>query len=169
MTAKLITVGKILAAHGIKGQVKIDVQSNNPLRFRRGHLLFVEKLQKQLKITAVQEHKSCLLLTLQGVDDRNQAEALAGSLLQVEESDLPKLPEGEYYYYQIEGIKVFDAEQGMLIGEVEEVLDYTANDVFVIRREGKRPLLLPALKSTVNRLDIEGGKMFVIIPEGLED
>ena len=169
MAEEYVTVGRVLAAHGIKGQVKVEILSDNPLRFRKGHSLFVQKQGRYAKILSVQEHNGVLLLALSDVPDRNAAECLTGSLLQVPASDVPPLPEGQYYYFQIEGMQVFDAQSGDAIGKVSEVLEYTANDVFVIKREGKKDLLLPALKSVVQKLDIPGGAMYVTVPQGLED
>jgi len=169
MVKEYINVGKVLTAHGIKGQLKTEVLSDNPLRFLKGQSLFVQKLGRELKITGSQNHNGVLLLSLEGITDRNAAEALAGSLLQADKASVPPLPEGEYYYFQIEGMEVFDAESNELIGTVSEVLEYSANDIFVIKREGKKDLLLPALKSVVQKLDIPAKQMKVIIPDGLED
>ena len=169
MAEKMINVGRIIAAHGIKGQVKIEVLSDNPLRFLKGQLLFLPKIGKEMKISSVQEHNGFLLLGFEGVNDRNDAEALKDSLLQADIATVPSLPDGQYYYFQIEGMDVFDYDNGQALGKVAEVLEYTANDVFLIKREGKKDLLLPALKSVIKVLDIKNKRMEVKIPEGLED
>ena len=80
-------------------------------------------------------------------------------------SQIPPLPEGQYYQFQIIGLKVW--EEGHLLGEIIDVLDYTANDIYVLRRTDGTETLIPALKQIVRRIDLEAGIMEVSLPEGL--
>ena len=96
---------------------------------------------------------------------RIKAEALRGIKLYISASDSAPLPEGEYYHYQLIGLQV--KENGQPIGRLEDILAYSANDVFLVRTTDGRELLLPALKSVVKKIDIAAGYMDVEIPEGL--
>lgn len=171
MTEKMINVGEITGAHGIKGQVKVASLTDFPeVRFAKGSKLYSTKLGRTVEVTAVGMNKGLYLLSLLGVDDRDLAQSLLHSYLQVSENDLPKLPDGEYYHFQLIGLNVFEDDR--LLGEITEVMQTGANDVYVIKApNGSKPaeILLPALKSCILSVDLEQAKMTVKIPEGLID
>jgi len=107
-----------------------------------------------------------LLLHLEGIDTREQAEALRGLLLEVPEDELAPLAEDQYFRFQILGMEVVD-QDGQPLGRVEEILDTGATDVYVVRSaEGE--LLLPAIDTVVKEIDVAGRRMVVDVPEGLE-
>ena len=167
MTEKII-IGKILSPHGIRGALKVELLTDFPERFEKGASVWSEKLKKELQIASVQEHGGVLLLTFSGIEDRTAAEQLVNSYLLIDETQLKPLTEGRYYHFQLVGLTVFDRQSGVKIGELSEVLAYSANDVYVVKREGKQDLLLPALKRVVNSIDLAERRMDVTIPEGLE-
>ena len=109
-------------------------------------------------------HKGQMLLKLAGVDSVEAAEGLRGYWVVVPVSEAKRLPRGSYYLYQLVGLDVYDTE-GEYIGEVSEVLTASANDVYVVRGEGVREasgeLLVPAIKSVVKRVDVNGGRMVI--------
>jgi len=109
-----------------------------------------------------------MLLKLGGCDDRNAAEGLRGLLVQVPVDDAVPLEEGEYYHFQIVGLRV-ETDAGELLGRVVEVLETGANDVYVVR--GPRgEVLLPAVESVVDVLDPAAGRMVVhLLPGMLEE
>lgn len=165
---KVIT-GKILAAHGIKGEVKVKALTDNPHRFRRGSSLYIEKAEDFALITAVREATNDLLIVkFKGVNDRTQAEKLRGSLLQVEAEDVPPLPEGEYYHFQLLGMEVWE-ENGDRLGMLSDFVDSGANDVYQIDCENGDRLLLPALKQVIRSVDVENKKMIVHLLPGLKE
>lgn len=168
---QMINVGEITGAHGIKGQVKVESLTDFPeLRFAVGSELFCEKLGKLLTVEATGVHKGLYLLSLSGVNDRDVAQGLLHSYLQVPMTELPELPEGEYYHFQLIGLNVYEGER--LLGEITEVMQTGANDVYVIKApEGVKPaeILLPALKDCILGVDLAEGTMSVKIPEGLID
>ena len=165
---KVIT-GKILAAHGIRGEVKVKPITDNPRRFRRGHSLFLEKEGEFALITSVREtNDDTLIVKFKGVDDRNHAEKLKGSLLQIDEKDVAPLPEGEYYIFQLEGMEVFE-QDGTRLGTIVEVIQNGANDVYRVDMENGDNLLLPALKQVMRSVDVENKKMTVELLPGLKE
>ncbi|MBR5429004.1 MAG: 16S rRNA processing protein RimM [Firmicutes bacterium] len=161
-----VLVAVVIAPHGINGAVSAESYSDNPRRFAPGAELTTAQGQV-MRIVSASPHKGRLLLCLAGVSDRTAAEKLRGLRLYVDQSEVEPLPEGSWYWFQLLGLTVRDANGPL--GEITDVLTYTANDVYVVRREDGRELLLPALRSVVKRVDIASGVMEVELPEGLED
>lgn len=161
-----IIVGALVASHGIGGCVSADCLSDNPLRFQAGAAFFLADGRKLILEQTPSVHKGRLLLKFRGIDDRNASDTLRGEKLYVDRSEVPPLPEGTWYHFQLLGLKV--RENDTVIGEITDILDYTANDIYVVRRPKGGDLLLPALKSVVKAVDLEAGIMDVVIPEGLE-
>lgn len=165
---KIIT-GKILAAHGINGEVKVKPLTDNPRRFRRGNSLYLEKEETFALMTAVKEVKDdVLIVKFKGVDDRTHAEKLRGSFLQVDAENVPPLPEGEYYHFQLLGMEVFE-EDGSRLGTLVDFVDSGSNDVYKIDCENGDYLLLPALKQVMSNVDVENKKMIVHLLPGLKE
>lgn len=138
--------------------------SDNPRRFIAGASFFDEEGHNYL-LEQASPHKGRLLLRFAGVTSREEAEKLRGKKLYIDISASNPLPEGEYYHYQLIGLKV--RENGEPVGEITDILSYSANDLFVVKTADGGELLLPALKSVVRHVDLDGGYMDVIIPEGL--
>ena len=165
-----ILVGQIVAAFGVRGQVKMKAITDqvDHLRRRIGTLYLGPKLQAyQLK--RLLEHKPGLLvLTLGGVTTREQAEDLRGQEVAILESQAAPLAEGEYFIHQLYGLEVV-TEQGQPIGKVREVLETGANEVLVVSRPGKRDALIPMIHDVVQDLDIAGGRAVVRLIAGLID
>ena len=161
-----VLVAVIAAPHGIDGAVSAEVYSDNPRRFAAGAELATASGEK-LRIVSASPHKGRLLLHLSGVEDRNAAEKLRGLRLYVDESEVEPLPEGSWYWFQLLGLTV--KEKGRVLGEIVEILPYTANDVYVVRRQNKKDLLIPALKDVVKQVDLDAKVMEVELPAGLED
>ena len=164
-----INVGEITGAHGIRGQVKVaSLTDFAELRFAPGSKLYVERLQKTMKITESQIHKGLYLLKFDGINDRDLAQALLHSYLQIEAEDLGELPAGQYYHFQLIGMQVYEDEY--LLGEITDVRQTGANDVYYIKTpDGSHggEILLPALKEVVLNVDVANRRMQVKVPAGL--
>jgi 16S rRNA processing protein RimM len=117
-----------------------------------------------LTITGVRYHKGMALLTFAEVGDMAAAQRLRGCFLQVPAADLPPLPEGRYYIYQLVGLSVW--EKDVCLGALTEVLQPGSNDVYIVR-EGSREILVPALKSVIKGVDLAARRMDVELPAGL--
>jgi 16S rRNA processing protein RimM len=119
-------------------------------------------------VEAVRPHKGVLLIKLGGCDDRDGAEALRGMLVQIPSTEAVPLEEGEYYHFQLEGIDV-QTDAGEWLGQVAEVLEAGAHDVFLVR--GPRgEVLLPSVEDVILQLDLEARKMIVhLLPGMLEE
>ena len=117
-------------------------------------------------VESARPHRAGIVARLSGVEDRNAAETLAGALLTVPEDSLDALPEGVYYHFQLIGMSVF-AEDGEALGEIAEILETPGNDVYVVRKEGARDLLIPALKEVALEIDVPAARMTVRLLPGL--
>lgn len=158
-----VTVGRILGAHGVRGEVKVQPLSDIPARFNTGARLWVNGTACRIERSRWQGRG--LILKLEGVDDRNTAEALRGAdLLVPEPAPLPD--EGIYYLHDILGMTAVD-RSGEILGRVADVLSTGSNDVYVI--EGERgQLLVPALDDIVVEVDVKARRLVLELVEGLE-
>ena len=161
--AKHIAIGKAVAPHGVRGDVRVIPLTDFPDRFRAMKNVQLED-GRILDIEGVKYHNQYIHLKFRGIDDRDAAQTLKGKLLMVDRADLVKLPAGQYYIFDIIGLSVFD-EAGANLGTVTDVLATGANDVYITEREGQKPLLIPAIKDVVKEIDIPGGKMTVRLQE----
>ncbi len=162
-------VGKIVGAHGVRGEVKVSLMTDNPERFRPGARLFLESGEGPVPVEVVsaRPHKGMMLVKLASVPDRNAAELLQWRQLLIPEAEAMPLGEHENYAHDLIGLNV-ETVQGEALGEIAEILFTPANDVYVVAGPGGE-LLLPALRDVVLRVDLEAGKVLVKIPDGLRD
>ena len=161
-TKEFITIGTIVAPHGVRGDLRIVPQTDFPDRFLTMDACYIDG--KEYHIASARFHKQFVLATFKEVPDRNAAELLARKDIKVPREELMPLPEGRYYIFEIEGLRVEDRD-GNYLGEVKEVLQPGANDVYVVAKEGVPDLLLPALKDVVLSIDLEKQLMIVDTPE----
>ena len=166
----MLRVGVITTTHGIRGEVKVFPTTGSPKRFEEIErvVLASKKDELELEIERVRYFKNFVILKFKGIDNINDIEMYKGAELYVDRAHGDKLEEGEYYIADIIGLKVFD-EAGELLGEVSDVIETGANDVYAVRRKGKKDLLIPAIKSCILSVDIEEGKMTVRLLDGLLD
>lgn len=160
-----VLVAVIIAPHGIRGTVAAESLSDNPRRFRAGAKFFDES-GCFYTLDEASQHKGRLLLRFRDVHDRDAAEKLRGKKIYIDASQSEPLPEGNYYHYQIIGMKV--QEDGVALGSIMDILPYSANDVFIIKTPDGQEILIPALKSVVKKVDVAAGIMDVKLPEGLD-
>lgn len=152
-----VTVARVVAAHGVRGELRAIPESDYPERLRPGREVYLAGPRPGwTRIVAARPHRAPLwLLRLDGVEDRDAAEALRGSELQVAAADLPPLPEGTYYHHQIVGLQVV-TEAGRVLGHVEDIRRTGSADVYVVG-----PHLIPALREVVRSVDLAAGRMVV--------
>lgn len=157
MTKKLvltdsdIVIGKIIGPFGTKGEVKVRVLTDFPDRFDQGrklNLVLPNGTRQQMLVMASQEHKGLWNVKFQGCNDRNLAEALRDAEIVIDRSEVEDLPEGSFYIFEIEGCRVF-TDDGRDLGEVTEVVQSGANDVYVT----SSGICIPALKQVIINID----------------
>jgi len=171
MMAEYITVGKVTAPFGIRGEVKVVPLTDFPERFSNKGRYYLSKqnLFKAVEIQDVKIRSRDIIIKFAGVDTRETAQEYRNALLQVPREDVLPLPKGHYYHYQIVGLLV-ETEGGTVLGRVTEVLETGSNDVYLVKDDQGREFLLPALKEVIRDIDLEKGLMLVRpLPGMLED
>jgi 16S rRNA processing protein RimM len=159
-----VQVGKIVAAHGLKGLVKVASLSDIPERYRTLKEVLVKTARAATLYQVVRAKETVpgtWLMELEGVTDRTQAEALRGAALMVPESESPPLPEGIYYTHQIMGLQVVTTD-GRELGPVTDIIETGANDVYVTAKG-----LIPAIAQVVKQVDLAAGTMLIEPMPGL--
>ncbi len=166
---QFVAVGSITGAHGIRGEVKVQVLTDYPERFRPGATMLIgtEGMARTMEIAAVRQHHQSLLVKFAAVDSRNVAETLVGLLLMIPEDQMMPLGEHENYAHDLLGLRV-ETSDGRYLGQVTDILATGANDVYVVSRpEGQTEVLIPALRDVVRAVDLSSGVMVVVLPDGL--
>lgn len=165
-------IGKIVNTHGIKGEVRVQATTDFPeKRFAIGEKVYVfknQKLVKELTIKSHRKHKQFDLLSFEGLEDINLVEDLKQADLKISADQQDELTEGQYYYHEIIGLDVFDLE-GNELGQISEIMQSGANDVWIIKRKQKADLLIPAIKDVVKEIQIEDHKVIIDLLDGLDD
>lgn len=165
-----LAVGYITGAHGLAGEVKVELYTDYPERFAPGVVLFVGDDLEQVEIQHARPHKAQMLLTLTSITDRTAAEGLRGQWLFVDEQHAARLDKDTYWVHDILGMTVV-LEGGETLGLVKDVLFTGANEVYVVRpvhaEDGAGELLLPAIADVVQRVDLAARTMTVRLLPGL--
>ena len=157
-----IVIGRVGAAHGIRGELRIIPLTDFPERFPALREVMVG--DELLHIESVKPQGKNFLMRFREYAVREDAQRLTGRLLTVARADAAPLDEGEYYVFDIVGLTVYDEEDNEL-GTVENVLRTGSNDVYAVHSEDGREILIPALRSVVREIDVPGGRMTVRFPQ----
>lgn len=165
-------VGKIVNTQGLQGEMRVlSVTDFAEERFRKGNTLALfdnkDQFVMNVEIASHRKVKNFDIIKFKGMYHINDIEKYRDFSLKVAEEDLTDLEDGEFYYHEIIGLEVY--ENDVLLGTIKEILQPGANDVWVVKRKGKRDLLLPYIPPVVLGIDIEQGRVDVEIPEGLDD
>ena len=161
---KKVVIGKISAPHGVRGEVRIVPLTDFPERFENLKTVFLEDDSK-MELESVKFSNKFIIAKFKNINSRNDIEIFNGKLLMLNRSDIPSLPEGEYYNFDIIGLEVID-DKGFKLGKITEVLKTGSNDVYVV--EGKKQILVPALKKVVKEINLVDGFMKVELLEELD-
>lgn len=169
-----VVVGRVGRPHGIRGQLTIDVRTDEPeRRFAPGTVLrAVPPKGSHSPLTSVtvetaKWHQQILLLSFAEIADRNEAEAARGLVLyaDIDPTETPEDPD-EYYDHQLVGLTAYD-EQGQLLGEVTGLVHGGAQDLLAIRTPDRRDTLVPFVKALVPEVDVPGGRVVIADRPGL--
>lgn len=165
-------VGKIVNTQGLQGELRVmSVTDFAEERFKKGSKLslFDEKDQfvMEVEIASHRKQKNFDIVKFKGLYHINDVEKYKGFSLKVAEENLADLEDGDFYYHEIIGLKVYEKDQ--LLGVISDILQPGSNDVWVVKRKGKRDLLLPYIPPVVLHVDVAAGRVDVELLEGLDD
>jgi 16S rRNA processing protein RimM len=161
-----LSVGFLRRPHGLAGEIIMDLHTDFPERMKPGRKLFVGDEHKPMTLEGVRVHAKGLLVKFKDIETTEAAGIFRNQWVFIKAQDASPLPEGKIYKYQLIGFKVVD-EYGNPLGELVEVLETGANDVYVVRDEAGKELLLPAIPSVILDLDVGRGLLKVHLLEGL--
>ena len=165
MKLETIEVGRIVNAHGIRGEVRVQPRDGDPAFLTLFKTFYMDG--KPVVPTAKHVHKSLVLMKFPGVDDMNAALDLKEKKLFIRRADA-KLPEGEWFDDELLGLQVHDGETGALLGELVAVDAYPAHKVYTVK--GAKTYLIPAVRDAfILSVDMESNRMDVRVWEGMEN
>lgn len=165
---KWVPVGKIPRTHGLKGEFKFHpfvTESEILQNLDRLKLQGNQGQETEQEFVSLRGNPGKLIIKFKDIDTIDDAEAYTGQTVLVRDTDFKKLPDGEYYRYQVIGLNVFD-ENGRHYGQVEDVIETGSNDVYVVR-DGEKEILIPMIDWVVKTIDIKEKKLIFDNVEGL--
>ena len=168
MKQEYFEVGQIVNTFGIKGFVKVKPFTDDMERFEELENVLIEKNKELIKmqIEEVKYKQTVVLIKFKGIDDINIAQKFIGCYLKIERKDARKLPEDTYFIADLIGIDVY-TDEGTFLGKVDDIYNNKSNDVYVIKDELGKQIILPGIKEVIKQIDIENEKIIVHLIEGL--
>ena len=165
---KYLEIGQIVNTFGIKGMVKVKPFTENVRRFDKLEKVYInnKKSIKEYSIEEVKYHKDMVLIKFKGIENPEQANLLRESYLIVDKEKEEPLEEGTYYIVDMIGLEVY-TEEGELLGKLEDIFNTGSNDIYVVKNELGKQILLPAISEVIRKIDMENKKMIVHLISGL--
>ncbi len=163
-----LLIGQIVAAHGLRGQVKLRAFTDRPDHIQQHvRTVFVGEHRRPHRLLALHQPKpGVLIFTLSDITDRTAAEDLRREEVYIAANEAAPLDEDEYFLHDLYGLRV-EREDGETLGTVREVIETGANDVLIVKRTSGGELLLPVIRDVIVHLDVGGGRMVVRLLDGL--
>lgn len=163
-----LEIGQIVNTFGIKGMVKIKPFTDDITRFDRLEKVYIEinKSKKLYEVEEVKYHKDMVLIKFKGIDKIEEAELLRNAYLKVNRKDEPELEEGTYYIVDLLGLDVYSDEENLL-GKVDDIFNNGSTDIYVVKDELGKQLLLPGISEVIKEINLEEKKIVVHILKGL--
>jgi len=169
----LLLVGHVWRPHGVRGEVKITLETDDPMRLKGVSRLYFGRdsdriISKEITSMRFQQSKPgrLAIVEMAGVETREEAESLQKMDVFASEEDLPPLAEGEVFIHDLIGFSAA-TDQGETVGVVRDVLDTPAHLTFLVEREGRADVLIPDVPEIVTHVDVTGAKIVIRPIEGL--
>lgn len=166
----MLRVGVITSPHGVRGEVKVFPTTDDMNRFKKLKTVILDtgKEQKTLTIEQVKFFKNMAILKFKGFDNINDVEMWRQKDLLITRDQAVKLNPDENFIVDLIGLQVV-TDEGETLGVMQDVLQTGANDVYVVKMESGKEVLLPAIKDCILQVDLEKGEMLVHVLDGLLD
>lgn len=163
-----VLIGQIVNVHGIKGEVKIYPYTDDLDNLCQTlNTIYLDESMKKAYTIKCRIQKDMLLGKIQGVNTVEEAEKLRKKNVYIDEEDLEDLEEDSYYVKDLIGLEIVDEKSGESLGKLDYIFNTGANDVYEITTKDNKKVYLPAIKQVIKKVDIEAGKIYVEIMEGL--
>ena len=161
-----IAVGKLRHAHGVHGEILMEVYTDFPDRLQPGVILYLGQEDLQLRLIKCRQHGKGLLMTFEGFSSPEEIGQYRNQIVYVKSIDRPPLENGEYYHHQLIGLRVVTRD-GKTIGTVTEILETGASDVFVVLPESGPEILIPVVDSFVHEINLDRREIPVQLIPGM--
>jgi 16S rRNA processing protein RimM len=159
-----VLVGKLQRSHGVTGEIVLGITTDFPERINRGKLIYLGGDHSPIMISGARPFHQNMLITLEGIHNREEAAELTNLEVFVKTDELPALSDGQYYHHQLVGLKAV-VEEGTEIGTLTEIMETGANDVYVVTDSSGKETLLPAIDDVILRIDLTAKKIVIKPPE----
>lgn len=163
-----LEVGQIVNTFGVKGMLKVMPFTDDITRFEKLKTVYICKKNEmeEVEIEEVKYQKNLVLLKIKGIDNMNEAELKKGSYLKIHRKDAIKLPKDTYFIADIIGLDVY-TDEGILLGKVDDIYNTGSNDIYVVKDELGKQILLPNTKEVLKEINLEQGRVIVHLLKGL--
>lgn len=163
-----LEIGQIVNTFGIKGFVKVNPFVDDISRFDDLKKVYIKRNKnlKELEVEEVKYHKNMVLIKFKGIDKVEDAEQLRNSYLEVDRENAIELQEGEYFIADLLGLNVI-TEEGETLGKLDDIFNTGSNDIYVVKTEEGKQLLLPAISDVIKEINLNESKIVVHLLEGL--
>ncbi|OGO28342.1 MAG: 16S rRNA processing protein RimM [Chloroflexi bacterium RBG_16_54_18] len=155
-----IVIGKLTRPHGIHGEIFLEILTDFPERLKPGGHVFTGDHYAPQVINSLRSHKNGFIVALDGYHNPESVGKLRNQLVFVQSKNLPPLPEGEYYHHEILGLRIMTSDDQEL-GQLVQILQTGANDVFVVQTPSKAEILIPNIDEIVRKIDLENGVILI--------
>ena len=167
----LLQVGVITTTHGVRGEVKVFPTTDDPARFKKlkNVVLDTGKELVDLEVAGVKFFKNMVIVKFKGIDNINDVEKYRKKSLYVTRENAVKLKKNEYFIADLIGLSVIREDNGEVLGKLTDVLQTGANDVYEVKMEDGKEVLLPAIRECIKNVDLQKGEITVHVMKGLLD
>lgn len=165
---QFLAVGRVIRPHGVRGGLKVAADSDLIHSLSPATEIFLGSEKASVSVQEFRTHRKEYLLFVEGCNNRNAAEAWRGAIIFIRFEQSEPLAEDVYYHWQIIGLEVVTVDDKHL-GEIVEILETGANDVYIVRDPSDKEIMLPAIESVVQDVDLKNGRMIVRLIPGLVD
>ena len=165
---KYLEIGQIVNTFGIKGMVKVKPFTDNIERFSNLEKIYIKNKsgQNEYKIQEVKYHKNMVLIKFEGIENPEQADLLRNSYLLVNRETEEPLEPGRYYIVDMIGLEVF-TDNNEYLGKLEDIYNTGSSDIYVVKNELGKQILLPAIEDVIKNIDMDSKKITVHLLPGL--
>ena len=161
-----LAIGFLRRPHGVSGEIIMDLHTDFPDSIKAGRKIYIGDDHEAATFGSIRVHGNGLLVSLRGYDTPETAGRFRNQWVYVKAKDVPPLPEGKHYKYEMIDLNVVD-DNGNTLGKLAEILETGANDVYIIRDEAGKEILLPAIPSVILNVDMEARLVKVHLIDGL--